>query len=132
MWFFNRSLESVVNKTKTIRVHGVKFIIKKIDITSYLDGSKVMLQMYDLYKVGKGNSEEANRNINKVKDHYKDVFMASVVEPKLSRENGVPEHTYVDYLFTEWDLANELYGHIIELTYGKKKLKQSNSQEKNS
>jgi hypothetical protein len=129
MWPFDRKLESIFNKTISVRVHGVKFKIKKIDMTSFLDGSKVMLQAYDIYKVEKSNSQVKQQSFEKIKEHYRDVFLASVVEPKLSRKPSQNEEIYVDHLFTEWDLANKLYESIIEYTYGKKKLKLNNSQE---
>ena len=126
MWPFERNLKDVLGATKVVRPLGVKFKIKKIDTSSFLDGSKVMLQMYDIYKMDvkelQGRQEETNKSLQKVKEHYKDVFMASVVEPKLKRkpestEEGIP----VDNLFTEWDLCHQLYGEIIAYTYGKKK-----------
>lgn len=126
MWPFTKSLDEVLFKPKVVRVHGVKFAIKKIDLTNFLDGSKVMLQIYDTYKVGgkKSQSVVPNEKIDKIKDHYRDVFMASVQEPKLSRKPGEKE-LFVDHLFTEWDLAHRLYSHIIEYTYGKKNSTQS-------
>ncbi len=123
MWPFSRRLEDVLDQTKSVRVHGVKFLIKKIDTTNFLDGSKVMLKMYDIYKV-KGSAlpeDQTEKNLLKVKEHYRDVFMASIVSPKLTRKNegmGI----FVDNIFTEWDLANELYSEIMLYTYGKKKL----------
>lgn len=125
MWPFDRKLEDVLLKPKKVRVFGVKFIIKKLDITDFLDGSKVMLQSYDIYKLSKstsGTQEESAKNISKLKDHYRDVFLASVIEPKLSRAND-NTGMYVDNLFTEWPLAHELYNEIISYTYGKKKIK---------
>jgi len=127
MWPFTRSLEDALNNIKSVRIHGVKFSIRKLDPTAYLDGSKVMLQSYDVYKVDK-NSEVISKNLDKIKDHYKDVFMASVVSPKLSRKPG-ENAIFVDHLFTEWDLANKLYVTIIEHTYGKKKLSQDSLSE---
>lgn len=127
MWPFNKDLDEVLFKPKTVRVHGVKFIIKKIDLTNFLDGSKVMLQVFDTYKVGgKDNAVIPPEKIDKIKDHYRDVFMASVKEPKLSRKPATQGELFVDHLFTEWDLAHRLYSHIIEYTYGKKNSTLSN------
>lgn len=131
MWPFSKSLEHVLNKTKTVRVHGVKFEIKKIDPSSYLDGSKVMLQLYDVYKLGKeAPADVTQQALNKVKDHYKDIFLASVIAPKL-RRNDKTDGLLVDNLFTEWDLAHQLYGEIMAYTYGKKKLQSNTSPETN-
>jgi hypothetical protein len=123
MWPFSRSLEDVLNQTKRVRVFGVKFKIKKIDPTAYLDGSKAILQVYDTYKSPKGELTVNNdRALERVKEHYRDVFMASVVEPALCRKEEQGK-TPVDHLFTEWELANRLYAQIMLYTYGKKKLK---------
>ena len=127
MWPFSKRLEDVLYRTKTVRVHGVKFEIKKIDPLAYADGSKAMLQEYEIYKVKKDvdqSGEVTAKVLEKTKSHYRDVFMASVVNPKLKRKDdgeGIP----VDHLFTEMNLANELYGEIIEYSYGKKNLIQS-------
>lgn len=108
---------------KKIRVHKIKFHIKKIDVTNFLDGSKVLVQYNDIYKVGKAPDVEVNNKyLLKIKDHYRDVFLASVVKPKLKRHNNENEEgIFVDNLFTDWDLAHELYGQIMLYTYGKKK-----------
>lgn len=133
MWPFSKSLDSVLNKTKTVRIFGVKFTLKKVDPTNFLDGSKVMIQLYDTYKVEKNPSEATNNSVmQKVKDHYKDIFMAAVVEPKLRRNEKTADGLLVDNLFTEWDLAHELYGQIMAHTYGKKKLQSLISQKINS
>ena len=119
MWPFSKKLEDVLCRTKKIKVFGVKFLIRKIDITDYLDGSKVMLQSYDIYKVEK-NPEVANKHFDKMKEHFRDLFMASVLEPKLSRKKD-DGGLFVDNLFTEWSLANKLYEEIVIHCYGKKK-----------
>lgn len=100
---------------------GMFFTIKKIDPSAFLDGSKVMLQVFDLYKIDRSKANlEVEKNLNKIKEHYRDVFMSSVVEPKLKRKPE-EEGILVDNLFTDWTLCHDLYGHIIEYTYGKKK-----------
>lgn len=132
MWPFSKNLQDVLNKTKKVRIHGVKFYIKKIDPTAFLDGSKVMIQQYDTYKVSKPSAELNESVLNKIREHYKDVFLASVVTPKLCRKEKEGDGLLVDNLFTEWDLAHELYAAIMEHTYGKKKLIQSISQRINS
>lgn len=131
MWPFSKKLEDVVLKTKTIRVFGVKFKIKKIDPSSYLDGSKTMLQEFDTYKLKeKPSQEDTKKQVENTRAHYRDVFLSSVVEPKLKRKWDDPDGLFVDHLFTEWELAHLLYSNIIEYTYGKKKLKLELSQKK--
>lgn len=131
MWPFNKNLEDVLDAKKQIRVHGVKFIIKKIDPSNFLDGSKVMLQIYDTYQVDKTSPMvNDSATLDKIKTHYKDVFMASIVSPKLVRKDS--GGLLVDNLFTEWDLAHELYSEIMLHTYGKKKILKLLSQKKSS
>jgi len=115
---WNRSLESVLNETKLVVVKGVRFRIKKIDPFSYLDGSQAISQIFQTYEQKREMSEP---NLEKVKAHYKDVFLAGVVEPKLKRKQEEAEGIFVDNLFTEWELANDLFAEIIGYTYGKKK-----------
>lgn len=109
---------------KSISVHGVIFQIQKLDPIAFLDGSKAMLQTFDIYKL-KSSEAEQQASLAKIKEHYRDVFMAAVVEPKLKRKPEDKEGLFVDHLFTEWDVANQLYANIMEFTYGKKKLKRA-------
>jgi hypothetical protein len=131
MWPFDKELEAVLSKTKTVRIHGVKFVIKKIDPSNFLDGSKVMLQVFDTYQVDKSKppTQDQAKAVEKMREHYRDTFMAGVVEPMLSRKQDTPKAIFVDHLFTEWDLAHSLYAAIMEHTYGKKNLIQDTSPE---
>lgn len=123
-FFRNKKLEDVLNATKKIKLRGVLFTIKKIDGLAYLDGSKSLKKTYDLYSTGK--QEEINEStIKKIQQHYTDVFMNSVVKPKLSRKKEDQEAVYVQEIFNDWNLAHELYEEIMCLTYGKKKVKLS-------
>lgn len=126
---FGKSLNAVLGETKTVRVHGIKFTIRKLDALHFLDGSKVMAQIFDTYKIESVKDKEAQVSLKKIKEYWVDVFLASVISPVLVRkkEDAVGEAIWVDNLFTEWDLVNELYAHVMEFTYGKKKLKQSTS-----
>jgi hypothetical protein len=76
-----------------------------------------------------GNASPSQTSLDKLKSHYRDVFLAAVVEPKLKRTDDKGDSgIFVDNLFTDWDLAHELYEQIISYTYGKKKLMQTSSQ----
>ena len=125
--FLGKDLSDIVNATKVVKVHGVRFTIKKADPLSFLDGSKVMLQEFDTYKLKKVEDLPSITEgvLRKMKEHYIDVLMAGVVSPKLVRkkEDAVGSAIFVDHLFTEWDLAQELYVAVVEFTYGKKKFK---------
>lgn len=127
---FGKNLNEVLGETKTVKIHGIKFTIRKLDAVHFLDGSKVLAQVFDTYKVeAVKDKEKAQASMKKVKEYWADVFLASVVSPVLVRkkEDAVGEAILVDNLFTEWDLVNELYAQIILFTYGKKKLRQSTS-----
>ena len=117
MWPFTRTLKSVLSETKKVKIKGVRFEIRKLSPKDYLSGSKVMIQYFDTYKAGKVPSET---NIKKVQQHYKDVFLAAVISPKLDRKDD-GSGFFVDELFLDWDLCNRLYSVIMEYTIGKKK-----------
>ena len=121
-----RTLDDVF-APKKISVMGVIFKIKKIDPLSYLDGSQVLLSTYSTYK--SGNKEDSETSMKKIRKHQIDVIMAGVVEPKLSRQDD-GEGIFVDKLFTDQGLVNELYTRIIEYTYGQKKKSLSSSYRK--
>lgn len=114
------SLDSVLGKTKTLKVCGVRFKIKKIDAFDFIEGYKVMLQTYDTPKFN-STQEKAKPNDKKIKEHLAHVICSAVVEPKISlkKEEG---SFYVYDLFVNMTLVNKLYEDIIEYTYGKKKV----------
>lgn len=116
--FKSKSLADRLNKTKLVRIYGIKFRIRKLNALDYMDGSRAMIQSYDEYQIGK--SKNPDTDIKKIKRHFTDVIMAGVVSPKLSRKKD-DEGLYVENLFTDFDLANELYTSIMLFTYGKKK-----------
>ena len=117
-FFKSRSLEDRLYETQKIKVCGVVFKIRKFSTLDYMDGSDALRQIYKTYTV---TGKEIDKvSVTKIKKHYTDVFMAAVVEPKLSRkldQEGAP----VEGLFNDWELAHELYEKICEFTYGKKK-----------
>jgi hypothetical protein len=122
-WFKSRSLKDALKDTKKIKISGVLFEIKKIDILSHLDGSKVMLKLFDTYRLDPSKQVD-DASMKKIKSHYTDVIMAGVIKPKLSRKND-SELVCVDEIFQNWPLAQELYEQIMSLTYGKKKLQEA-------
>lgn len=134
--FFGKDLGEVLSEVKVIKVHGIRFVVKKADPIAFLDGSRVLLQQFDIYKLNKPEDvpQMTSNTLKKLQDHYTDVYMSSVLEPKLTRKkddlnDGV---IFVGNLFTDWDLANELYAKIVEFTYGKKKFKLNTSLVTNS
>lgn len=127
MWPFNvlfgRKLETVLYASKVIRVHGVRFRIQKINPIEFLNPKSVaLLQQFATYNPKVPEDEKAQlARMEAARDHYKAVFKAGVLSPKLKFSDegeGIP----VDHLFTDWNLATDLYEAIMAHTYGKKKL----------
>ena len=124
-----RALENALYPTKVVKIEGILFKIKKINPMDYLAGFKAMAQMYETYKIDKDKQMDMV-NLKKIKEHYIEVFTASVLEPKLSRVPNCKDALNVDMLFNNWELTEALYLAILEFTYGKKKLKQLSYQKK--
>lgn len=125
-FLFTKQLSTVLGRTYKVKIHGVKFELRKIHPLDFLDGSKAVTQVYATYEEARKekNVEAILQSSKKIKEHYADVFLASVVSPKLVRkEEDQDKGIFVDNLFTDWDLANALYNKISEVSYGKKKLK---------
>ena len=118
MWF-SRNLKDVLKGTKKIKVKGVMFEIKKLDSLNFLDGSRAMTQLYDVYKPGRKDVEITQAQMKKVRAHYIDTFMGSVVRPELSRDDS---KINVNELFLDQELYLGLYEKILEYSYGKKKV----------
>lgn len=124
-WIFGRELKDALAETKKVKVAGVRFTIKKINMLNYLEGTKVLMQTVDTHKNAKVTAPPIPDK--KVRDHYKDVLVAGVVKPKLcynEEDLGIKGEVCVDRLFENLEMANTLYSEIIQYTYGKKKFKQ--------
>lgn len=125
-WFRKaRSLEDVLCEGYTVKVHGVIFKLRKLGPLDYASGAKAIRMQFDTYKTA-GQKEQAaalQQSSDKMHEHLVDVFCAAVMEPKLSRKKDEPGTIWVENLFTDWGLVEELYVAITTLTYGKKKLK---------
>lgn len=125
MFWRRRGLKERLEKTYKVKCCGVVFRIRRIDPLDFVAGSRAVVSLFDTYKT-KGQqvaAEHMAKDIKRTKEHYKDVFLAAVVSPKLSRKQDT-EDIFVDNLFTDWELANTLYFKIMELSYGKKKVQQ--------
>jgi len=125
-WFKKKTLKTHLRESQELKIKGVLFTIRKVNPIDFLDGSKVLLNEYQLYEVGKksieGDTVALNNQMKKMKKHFTDVFMCGVVSPKLTRKlDKEPEKIGVEELFIDWDLANTLYEAIMQFSYGKKK-----------
>ena len=133
-WLFKlfgwRDLGDVLNETKVVRLHGVKFVIRKIDPMMHLEGAKVMQAYFAEYKEKQALLQpkvpEADV-LKKTKEHMAAVFLKAVVSPKLVKGNEPGPS--VEDLLADWTLATAVYSEIIFFTYGKKKLSRGSSLE---
>ncbi len=131
--FFGRpsakSLREAIEQTTMVKVHGVFFRIRKIGTLDYMRGAKVYLAFFETYEKAAIQEKmkmavDKEKPLEKVQDHFCDVFMSSVVEPKLCYDKDrekQPDAIPVSHLCTDLQLAHELYLAIIEHSFGKKK-----------
>lgn len=125
-WFknlvFGKELSDVLNETKTIKASGVRFTIKKLSEVNHVEGLNILIETYATYDKKrhdeKMSTEDDSKLIEKVKKIYAEIFMASVVYPKLTMKKG--DHgQYVYDLFDDWNICHALYEQIM--TYSNKK-----------
>jgi len=123
MWpFKKKTLGEHLNNTKRVKIMGMFFYIRKINPLDFLEGSNALKQAYDVYSVSNDVSKLSPKKIHK---QIIDVLMAGVVDPKLSRKDD-GTGLFVENLFTDWQLVEELHTAIYVHTYGKKKMKHLN------
>lgn len=127
MGIFSSSRDSLLERisaTKKVKVCGIKFKIKKLDMFDFADGSQVLLQMYQTYEDAREKSKSQPLKNSKIRSAYRDIFMAGVVDPALKRKNDPDDPAiFVDNLFTDPELVENLYWEIVAFTYGKKKIR---------
>lgn len=142
-WLYSgRSLEKALNPTKVVKIHGIKFTIRKLRPLDYLNGANALKKVYDTYQKPETSNVLENSAIEKVYKHYIDVFMGGIVSAKCLGKELVPSRKppeesekdskiYVENFLTDWSLAESLYNEIFSFTYGKKKIKLLMSQKAN-
>jgi len=124
-WFCRKDLASHLDQTKEIKVSGIYFKIKKLSVLDHIHGAKVLTENYHVW--AKESPEAIKVAEEKIKTHYRDIFLSCVVDPVLKRKESEvgPGEIWVDRLFLDFDLANNLYMQIMFHTHGKKKVKMS-------
>lgn len=123
---FGKSFIDTINETKKVKVDGIVFHIKKISILSFLAGLDVMTEHYAEHRNKKPEKRLDEKQIKKIKEHFTDVFLASIVNPKFCLSSDVDklnDHLAIDHLIDQWELSQKLYEKIMQYTYGKKKIK---------
>jgi len=118
----SKKINDVLYELKDIKIQGIKFRIKKIDVFNHMTGSSVLRKEYDIYQVGGDKEPEINASYEKkMKAHYRDIILGGVVVPFITRKKE-DKGLHVDELFNNWQLASELYDSIVDFTYNKKKV----------
>ncbi len=133
-WIFGRELSDVLSETKKIKVKGIRFTIRKLDMANYLDGSDILFQTHDTHKGGGPKTPQVPMSEEKIKRHYSQVLVGAVVTPKMKFkiDKESTAKIVVEDLFIDWDLCYQLYMEIMEFTYGKKKVRDSTTAGKGS
>jgi hypothetical protein len=127
MWPFSKktpSLEDHLRGGRQVKIKGILFTIRKLNPADYLEGAKVMHEIYATYKTSEERKIDAKmvKSINKAKGFMRDIILAGVVKPALVRKpEDNPEAICVDEIFNDWELAQRLTAEIVSTTYGKKK-----------
>ena len=124
-FFKTRPLDAALKATTRVKVHGIFFEIRKLNPLDFASGAKALHMQFETYKTKPEQEQIALMALNKekIKEHYTDVICSAVVSPVISRKPDIPGTTYVEHLFTDWELASDLYLKIMEVTHGKKKLR---------
>jgi hypothetical protein len=126
----SEKFKSRINESKIVKIDGTAFKIRKIKVLDYLEGAKVLAQMFSTYQTKKSGAQGAQdldnldiANMNKLKKYLTDVICAGCVEPRFVRsEKDLDEDSVlIDDLFSDWILAQKVAQEIFEFTYGKKK-----------
>jgi len=124
-FFKSKSLAEHLRQGKTVRLDGIRFRIKKLDVVNYLEGAKILQEAYAVYRTAadiKMGDEATISSLKKSQSVLRDIIMSGVVQPKLVRKSeDDPEAICVDEILQDWQLANKLAMEIIAFTSGKKK-----------
>lgn len=125
MWpFRSKSLREHLSSGKKVKVEGIVFYIRKINVLDYLDGSRVMAELFSVYKTKDEKTfleKSSVENFSKLKKYLTDIILAGVIAPKLVRDKTDTSGLFIDDLFSDWLLAQKLAETILAYTYGKKK-----------
>ena len=127
-WFTKKEVDfrKLLMAEKKIKIDGIPFVIRKIEVLDYLEGARVLTETFGTYKTGNEKSLASDidvNNIKKIKKYLTDVICAGVVKPKFTREDTSddPNIIPIKELFTDWQLAQKISQEIFEYTNGKKK-----------
>lgn len=122
------NLEEVLSRTYRVKIHGVIFELRKITPLAYMSGHQALVPQFKTYEDVRDEKKEASTDLDeaalvRMRKHFCHVFLCGVISPQLKKENEPGPGIWVENLLTDWSLAMDLYAKIMEITYGKKKLK---------
>lgn len=113
---------------KTVKIDGMKFVIRKVNLMDYLEGAKVMSEIFAIYRKEKPTVENLEtESLNKLKKYLTDIICAASVKPKFVRTKEgkatllEKDQIPIDEIFNDWALAQKLAQEIFDFTHGKKK-----------
>lgn len=121
MWPFSKkkTLREYLDETKTVKIKGILFEIKRIDVVNFMQGAKVLLASYATYEDKKKEDQIAD-SAKKVREYYKDVVLSGVVKPELTRNpDKEPTKINIDDVLVDMSLTEKLVQEII--VFSKKK-----------
>jgi hypothetical protein len=118
------ALHDYLRRTKKVRVNGIGFEIRKVDLKDHAEGLNIILNLHQLYvrkKDRDGLKSAVVQDEKKLKDFMRHFLYAGVVAPRLTLKNP-PEDgaTSVDELMQDVDLAQKLCTQVLQYSYGKK------------
>jgi hypothetical protein len=121
LFWKSKKLKDRISATKKIKVCGVLFEIKKINVLDHARGAKVLQKIYETYSVRPENSQVEDKDLKSMRAAYTDIIESGVINPKLSRKEK-EGYILISEVFNDWELTENLVTEIMEFTYGKKKL----------
>lgn len=123
-WWRGQDPRDYLRQTKTVKIHGVRFKIRRINMEDHLSGLNVMMKLYDTYKVKKPDSKAKQiEDEQEIRKFMRDFIYAGTVHPKISLKKDHPEdELHIDEIIADMKIAEKLCMHILAYSYGKKKL----------
>jgi len=126
MWPFKKretiELRDYLRQTKRVKVNGVIFEIKKMNLDDHLAGLNIVMKMRDIYSKPdkKPTTEESLEDVKKLKKFMRDFIYAGVTKPVLTMKEPVGEAIHIDEVLSDLDLSQKLCVEIINFSYEKK------------
>lgn len=115
------SLRDHLRQEKKIKIDGIIFRIKKINIEDHLTGLDVIFNFYSIYKENKADPSKFPQEYKKIRKVMRDLIYAGVVRPELTMKADEKNKIHIEEVLNEHQLAQKLTSRIIEYSYGKKK-----------